>query len=149
MLLDVIASCCHVASCSPIASCRLSRRAASRCLPSRVSWSVVLSSSHRVVAASPHLSRRCRLLRYYIVVFLSSPIAPLLLVGCCVCPLSRSPQSLALRRVASSPLTRGTVAALLPHLSHRCIASCSHVDWVSSCVDHRLTFLRRPGTQAG
>ncbi len=22
-------------------------------------------------------------------------------------------------------------------------------DWVSSCVDHRLTFLRRPGTQAG
>jgi hypothetical protein len=23
------------------------------------------------------------------------------------------------------------------------------LDWVSSCVDHRLTFLRRPGTQAG
>ncbi len=26
---------------------------------------------------------------------------------------------------------------------------CRAADWVSSCVDHRLTFLRRPGTQAG
>ncbi len=28
-------------------------------------------------------------------------------------------------------------------------ASRTTADWVSSCVDHRLTFLRRPGTQVG
>jgi hypothetical protein len=103
MLLVVIALCHHVASCSPIASCCLLRRVASS------PFTRLLVGRAIVVVASPHLSCPCRLLCYYIVVLLSSPIAPLLLVGCCVCPLSCSPsQSLALRRV------------VCPHVWHRC-----------------------------
>ena len=110
MLLVVIASCCHVASCSPIASCCLLRRVAlSPFMRLLVGGAVV---RRRCVASSPpHLT--CLVVAvscvYYIIVLLSSPIAPLLLVGCCVCPLSRSPlQFLALRRVVS------------PHAWHRC-----------------------------
>ena len=110
MLLVVIASCRHVASCSPIASCRLLRRVAlSPFMRLLVGGAVV---RRRCVASSPpHLT--CLVVAvscvYYIIVLLSLPIAPLLLVGCCVCPLSRSPlQFLALRRVVS------------PHAWHRC-----------------------------
>ena len=120
-------------------------RIASRRLPSRVSWSVVPSSLRRVVAASPHLSCRCRLLRYYIVVLSSSPIAPLLLVGCCVCPLSRSPsQSLALRRVLSPHAWHhcrlASPVALLRCivLTCRVVAVASSTSRVSSCRRRRV-----------
>lgn len=101
MLLDVIAS-------------RRSRRVVltHRVMPSLASRRVVsphasLCQSCRrrcIVAASPHLSLRCRLSRY-IVAASSSPIAPLFLVGCCVCPLSYSPLP-ALRRIVSPHASR-------------------------------------------
>jgi len=99
MLLDIIAS-------------RHSRRVVltHRVMPSRVvspHVSLCQSCRHRcIVAASPHLSLCCRLSRY-IIAALSSPIAPLFLVGCCVCPLSYSPLP-ALRCIVS------------PHASRRC-----------------------------
>ena len=109
-----------------------SRRAvscvASRCLPSCVSWSVVPSS---VVVASRHrrlISPVSSLLSLAFITSLScchrpSPHCFWLVVVFVPSPARRCSF---LRCVASSPLTRGTVAAL-PHLSHCCVASCSPV----------------------
>jgi len=107
MLLDVIASRClrRVVLTHRIMPSLASRRVVSP-HASLCQW-----CRHRcIVAASPHLSLRCRLLRY-IVAASSSPIAPLFLVGCCVCPLSYSPLP-ALRRIVSPHASRRRRLAL-------------------------------------
>ena len=106
MLLDVIASrrSRRVVLTHRVMPSLASRRVASRRV---VSPHASLCQSCRrrcIVAASPHLSLRCRLSRY-IVAASSSPIAPLFLVGCCVCPLSYSPLP-ALRRIVSPHASR-------------------------------------------
>ena len=127
MLLVVIASCRHVASCSPIASCRLSCRIASSPFTRLLVGRAVVVASRRRRLASPVLSLpSLALLHRCLVVIAHRPTA----FGWLLC-LSPLPLAVAVSCVASRPLpsrmaplppclTCRVVALHRAHLSRRC-----------------------------